>query len=70
MRPPSDDHGWSSVTGAKDGGRGPWHMGGSSHPLAMDGKSVPVAKDGEKGHCSLPRIWGRELERKFAILLT
>ncbi|WP_157998515.1 hypothetical protein [Desulfosporosinus sp. OT] len=35
---PSDDHGWSSVTGAKDGGRGPWRIGGSAHPLAMDGR--------------------------------
>ncbi|WP_156146288.1 hypothetical protein [Desulfosporosinus sp. I2] len=49
-------------------------------PSAVHGwTSVPVAMDGEKGPwriggsvhpCTLPRIWGRSFERKFAILLT
>jgi len=30
--------GWSSVTGAKDGGRGPWRSGVSARPLAKDGR--------------------------------
>ena len=46
---PSDDHGWSSVAGAKDGGKRPWLSCRLRTSAGQGWPSVPGAKDGEKG---------------------
>ncbi|MDR3584960.1 MAG: hypothetical protein P4L59_06490 [Desulfosporosinus sp.] len=43
----SDGHGWPSVPGAKDGGRGPCRMAGGTHPTTMDGLVSPEPRMAE-----------------------
>jgi len=67
---PSDDHGWSSVTGAKTrtGRSRLEHRHGWQDAVMAGGDLGSVG--GSAHPYALPRVWGRSLERKFAILLT
>ncbi|MCO5385713.1 hypothetical protein [Desulfosporosinus sp.] len=44
--------------------------GWSSAPVAMDGEKGPWLTGGSVHPCTLPRMWGQSLKRKFAWLLT
>ncbi|MDA8223622.1 MAG: hypothetical protein M0Z35_18405 [Desulfitobacterium hafniense] len=44
--------------------------GWPSVPVAMDGEKGPWLTGGSVHPCTLPRVPGRSLKRKFAILLT